>query len=265
MQKRHKDRQQYFNELANTSRDYYIDYLNCFTTVRNKKVLEIGCGEGGNLVPFAEIGCEVTGIDISAERIAQANAFFQSLNIEAKFHAIDFFEMTCESESEKYDIILVHDVIEHIDLKDKFFSHIKQFLAHDGIIFWGFPAWQMPFGGHQQICHNKICSMLPFIHLFPKSVYRCILRIFNEPKACIDELMSIKKCGISIEEFEKLMKKNGHALINRCLWLINPHYKQKFGLKPRKLHLLSRIKYVRNFFATSCFYVTEARNHNSYE
>jgi ubiquinone/menaquinone biosynthesis C-methylase UbiE len=256
MQKRHKDRQQYFNELANTSREYYINYLSNFVSIKNQKVLEIGCGEGGNLLPFAEIGCEVTGIDISVERIAQANSFFQSFNMDAKFYAIDFFEMKCADETEKFDIILVHDVIEHIEQKDRFFNHIKQFLARNGVIFWGFPAWQMPFGGHQQICHNKICSVLPFIHLFPKSVYRYILSIFNEPKSCMDELIYIKKCGISIEKFEKLMKKNEHTLIDRCLWLINPHYKQKFGLKPRKLYALSQMKYIRNFFATSCFYVT---------
>jgi SAM-dependent methyltransferase len=256
MQKRHKNRQQYFTESANTSREYYIDYLSNFTLVSDKKVLEIGCGEGGNLLPFAEMGCKVTGIDLSTERIEQANRFFESLNVGAEFSAIDFLKMECVNEMDKYDIILVHDVIEHIEQKDRFFNHIKQFLARDGIIFWAFPAWQMPFGGHQQICHSKICSKLPFIHLFPESVYRYILSAFNEPESCINELIEIKRCGISIEKFEKLLKKNEYMLINKRLWLINPHYKQKFGLKPRRLYALSRIKYLRNFFVTSCFYVT---------
>ena len=29
----------------------------------------MGCGEGGNLVPFAQLGCRVTGIDIAECRI----------------------------------------------------------------------------------------------------------------------------------------------------------------------------------------------------
>lgn len=256
MQKRHTDRQQYFTESANTAREYYIDYLNNFTSVSNKKVLEIGCGEGGNLLPFAEQGCEVTGIDLSDKRIEQANSFFQSSGANAKFYATDFFQMKCEDE-QKYDIILIHDVIEHIEQKDVFFNHIKQFMAHSGIIFWGFPAWQMPFGGHQQICRSKVCSMLPFIHLLPEWLYKFILTAFNEPKPCIDELVDIKKCGISIEKFEKLAKKNNHIVVDKQLWLINPHYKQKFGLKPRKLGTLSRVKYLRNLFSTSCFYVTK--------
>jgi len=256
MQRRHKNRLQYFTESANTSREYYIDYLSKFTAISNKKVLEIGCGEGGNLLPFAEKGCEVTGIDLSVERIFQANTFFESLNVKANLCVMDFFQMKCVDETERYDIILVHDVIEHIERKDDFFNHIKQFVAPAGIIFWGFPAWQMPFGGHQQICHSKICSMLPFIHLFPKSVYRFILTSFGETTSCVDELMEIKKCGISIEEFEMLLNKNSHTMLDRRLWFINPHYEQKFGLKPRRLYGLSEVKYIRNFFATSCFYVT---------
>lgn len=256
MQKRHLDRQQYFSELANTSREYYMNYISNFVSVGNKRILEIGCGEGGNLLPFVEAGCEVTGIDRSEERISQANALFNPLKAKARFFSIDFFDMECVDETDKYDIVLIHDVIEHITQKDLFFDHIKQFVAGNGIIFWGFPAWQMPFGGHQQICRSRICSMLPFIHLFPESVYRFILTAFGESESCINELIDIKKCGISIERFEKLMKRNNHILVDRCLWFINPHYKQKFNLKPRKLHLLLRIKYLRNFFTTSCFYVT---------
>lgn len=45
-------------------------------------------------------------------------------------------------------------------------------------------------------------------------------------------------------------------IVDRCLWFINPHYKQKFNLKPRRIWgILENIKYVRNFFCTSCFYI----------
>lgn len=258
MQNRHLDRQQYFSELANTSREYYVSYISDFASAQNKKILEIGCGEGGNLLAFAEIGCDVTGIDRSEERISQANFFFSDIKSKYKFLCIDFFDMTCVDETDRYDIVLIHDVIEHIAQKDRFFSHIKQFVAKDGFIFWGFPAWQMPFGGHQQICRSKVCSMLPFIHLLPEIVYRYILMISRESKSCIDELIEIKRCGVSIEKFETLIKRNNHIVIDRCLWFINPHYKQKFNLKPRKLYgVISQIKYIRNFFATSCFYITK--------
>ena len=78
MQLRHSNRLQYFNELANTAREYFIEYLNNHYNLSAKtRVLEIGCGEGGNLLPFAEFGCEVMGIDISKTRIEQAQEFFE--------------------------------------------------------------------------------------------------------------------------------------------------------------------------------------------
>lgn len=259
MQQRHLDRQAYFNELANTSRDYYIDYLRKFIPIeKGSRVLEIGCGDGGNLLPFAEIGCHITGIDRSETRISQATSFFLSTNHTGNFIDIDFFEMKASDEEDKYDIILIHDVIEHIEKKDSFIKHVRNFIADDGVIFWGFPAWQMPFGGHQQICRNKLCSMLPFIHLLPECIYHTILKMFGEKKSCIDELIDIKRCKISIEKFEELMRDNNLRIADRCLWFINPHYKQKFNLKPRKLYgFISHIRYVRNYFSTSCFYITD--------
>ncbi len=262
MQERHSDRLCYFTELANTSREFYIDYVRKYYTISDGcKVLEVGCGEGGNLLPFAEIGCNVTGIDRSEQRIVEAKSFYGSLNIRAKFVSIDFFEMDNTGGGEKYDIVLVHDVIEHIRRKDEFLKHLQQFVANNGIIFWRFPAWQMPFGGHQQICRNKFCSKLPFIHLLPVFIYRWLLYSFGEEQSRIDELLDIKECRVSIEKLEKLLKNNKYIKINRCLWFINPHYKQKFNLKPRKLSpILSHIRYLRNFFTTSCWYLTKLKN-----
>ena len=60
MQKRHTDRKMYFRDLEITSKEFYISYLSDFTELTSKsRILEVGCGEGGNLVPFAQLGCKV--------------------------------------------------------------------------------------------------------------------------------------------------------------------------------------------------------------
>lgn len=76
MQKRHTDRESYFGEQSQTSKNYYIPYIKEVIGHIPDKVLEVGCGEGGNLLPFAKAGCRVMGVDIDAMRIEQARTFF---------------------------------------------------------------------------------------------------------------------------------------------------------------------------------------------
>lgn len=263
MQKRHQDRQQYFNELANTARNYYIDYLKPYQLLPpGTRVLEIGCGEGGNLLPFAEAGCQVKGIDLSETRIRQARQFFDAAGQQGTFACENFITADKPAtEEERYDLLLIHDVIEHIEApyKHDFVSHLLPFLKRDGIIFVGFPAWQMPFGGHQQIGTGWV-SKLPFVHLLPMGLYTRVLTWSGQRDCDIRELQSIKRSAMTIEHFEQLCHDTGLTLVKRTLWFINPHYEQKFQLKPRRLYkVLGRIPYLRNFCTTSAFYLLKVQ------
>lgn len=259
MQQRHHNRLQYFQEQSNTSRDFYVSYVSRFISVTaDTKVLEIGCGEGGNLLPFASLGCSVTGIDSDSVRIQQAVQFFQLAGQTGRFLCQDF--LTCplpNSPKDCFDLILVHDVIEHIAPQAKlpFLQHIHGFLRCGGIVFIGFPAWHNPFGGHQQISAG-LASKLPFIHLLPNPLYQWMLQSSGTSLELIKELMDIKRARMTIERFEGLSASAGFVVIDRLLWFINPHYKQKFNLQARKLWpFIANLPYVRNYFTTSAFYV----------
>lgn len=263
MQKRHQDRLQYFNELAHTSKEFYIDYLCPFVGITSStRILEIGCGEGGNLLPFAQAGCQVTGMDISNSRIEQARRFFDSYMVNGAFLCCDFLKADVpQNENERFDVIFVHDVIEHIEppFKASFISHIQYFLKDNGYVFFGFPAWQMPFGGHQQICRGLV-SKLPYVHLLPNPVYRLLIKMSGNSEERVQEMMSIKRAQMTIEGFERLAQGIGFNITKRTLWFINPHYKQKFNLKPRVLWTwATRLPYIRNFYTTSAFYLLTFR------
>jgi hypothetical protein len=72
----------------------------------------------------------------------------------------------------------------------------------------------------------------------------------------INELMEIVDTQITIERFEKIVKQSGLKVMHKQHYLINPIYKYKFGLQPRKqFGLLSAIPFFRNF-VTTCVYYT---------
>ena len=257
MESRYQDRKRYFDELAETSRSFYIDYVRKFINVGpDTRVLEIGCGEGGNLLPFAQAGCEVTGVDLAESKIENARRFFLDCGADWTFTSANIFDIPAPERM--FDLVLVHDVIEHIGQADKagFIRLIKESLVPGGIAFIAFPAWYMPFGGHQQICRNKVLHALPWIHLLPLPLYRGLLKLFKEPKGQIDELLDIRRCKMTAEAFERICKAEGCSILDRRLWFINPHYKVKFGLRPLRMRLgLDHVPYLRDFFATSCWYV----------
>ncbi len=256
MQARHTNRKQYFDELAYTSEHYFMPYISQYKSVeRGSRVLEVGCGDGGNLIPFAKHGCEVTGVDIAQCRINDAQRFFDEQKLSATFIGSDVFLLT--ELHHRFDIIICHDVIEHISEKALFINRMKEFLAPGGVIFISFPAWQMPFGGHQQICRSKVLSHIPYYHLLPVSLYKWCLKAGHESDDCIRELISIKATKCPIELFEHAVA-NAVTLIvkNRTLFFINPHYQVKFGLHPRRLSaVLCHIPYLRNYLTSSCFYI----------
>ena len=255
MQKRHIDRLQYFRELAQTSERYFMPYIKDFLDMAGPiSILEVGCGDGGNLLHFAKRGYEVVGVDISANRINDAKSFFEQENANEKFICSDILKLN--GYKSYFDLVICHDVIEHIGNKQEMLSRIECFLKPKGLLFIGFPAWQMPFGGHQQICHSKLLSITPFFHMLPQCLYKYILSLGGENVECINELLSIKSTKITIELFEKIVAQTSFDIVDRRLYFVNPHYEVKFGLKPRRLlKPLSEMPYIRNFFSTSCFYI----------
>ena len=148
----------------------------------------------------------------------------------------------------------MRDVIEHIVDQKKFLGYVKRFLRPNGRIFFGFPPWYMPFGGHQQVCENKIASKLPYYHLLPKPVYSGLLKLFGERKAKIKGLLEVKETGISIERFNRIVKENNYLVDRRDYFLFNPNYETKFGIKPKKqFQIIGALPFIRNFFTTCCY------------
>lgn len=258
MQQRHKDRKQYFDEQVYTTEKHVIPFVNEFMPItKDMAILEIGCGEGGNMKPFLDMGCDVVGIDLNAGQIKNAKVYFANHPNVGNLKLIlrDIYKMKPDELGE-FDLIIMRDVIEHIPNQEKFMAYVKQFLKPTGKFFLGFPPWYMPFGGHQQIMKHKYFSKLPYYHLLPMPIYNVILKMVEKNDKVRNELIEIKETGISIERFRRIVKTENYKIDKEVMYLFNPNYEIKFGLDPKEqIGLVKAIPFFRNFLTTCCYYL----------
>jgi len=256
----HQNEKIRFQQQVDNARDYVIPFIEeAFTLDINCRILDIGCGDGGVMLSFLEKGIKATGIELDELKSSYAKEFLSNYiaNGQAEIINLNIYqEEALEKYKELFDLIILKDVIEHIPDQEKFIPYLKQFLKPGGRIYFGFPPWYMPHGGHQQVCQHKLLAALPYYHLLPARVYKFLLKAFGEQDPVINELLEIKSTGISIERFERLVHKNNYTIEAKCHYLINPIYKYKFGWQPKKQYwVIKQIPFIRNFFTTCVYYL----------
>jgi 2-polyprenyl-3-methyl-5-hydroxy-6-metoxy-1,4-benzoquinol methylase len=255
----HSNHRMRFDQQVENARDYVIPFIEQKLKLESgMRVLEVGCGEGGVLKPFFDRGLTTLGVDLDQPRLDLAEDFLSNEIITGRmvFLNQNILEKTFTDQyTGHFDLIILKDVIEHIHGQETFIPFLGTLLRPGGQIFFGFPPWYMPFGGHQQIAKGKWASKIPWYHLLPMSWYVAILKWGGEGQHAIDSLIDVKQTGISIERFERICKQSGFRIIERQWFLINPIYRFKFGLKPRKqFYLLGLIPFFRNFWTTCAYY-----------
>ncbi|MEP6647905.1 MAG: methyltransferase domain-containing protein [Saprospiraceae bacterium] len=259
----HSDKERYFDIQYRVTKEYILPYIKSLVPGKKwDRVLEIGSAEAGVLKCFLEEGSFCTGIELSSGRVEYAEKFHAEALKEGRIEFVNrnIFDIDPVNDlGGLYDLIILKDVIEHIPGQKEFMHQLPAFLNPGGYIFFAFPPWQMPYGGHQQVCKNKFLSKLPYFHLLPKTIYKGILKLGGEQASIIQDLLDVKATGISIERFERCLKFNGLHIVGRRHYLINPIYQYKFNMRPRiQARALSVIPWLRNFYTTCSYYLVKA-------
>lgn len=98
------------------------------------RVLDVGCGGGLLSEQFAAMGCDVTGIDLSAPTLMAARR-----HAEASGLSIRYLEGSAERldfESGTFDVVCCCDVLEHVDSPDTVVREISRVLKPGGVFFF---------------------------------------------------------------------------------------------------------------------------------
>ena len=260
----HGDKRYYFDMTYKVTVSHIVPFIKQkFEFPPDMKVLEIGCGEAGVLKAFTDLGYQCTGIELEESRLEFARDFMSEelSNGQIQFLNKDIYDVIPEEDlGTKFDLIILKDVIEHIPNQEKFMPQLHRFLNPGGVVFFAFPPWQMPYGGHQQVLPGKMASKMPYYHLLPGGLYPAVMKMFGVNESGIKTMKEIRDTGISIERFERICKNSEFNVIEKTSYLFNPIYEYKFGIKPKKQWgLIAGIPYLRNYLIMGMYYLVEGK------
>jgi SAM-dependent methyltransferase len=222
------------------------------------RVLEIGCAEAGVLKAFLDRGATAVGVDRNGGRLERGKTFLADAVRDGRLRLLhqDAQDLLEHEQFRSYfDVIVLKDVIEHVEDRPALFGVMARLLCPGGRVFMSFPPWRMPFGGHQQICRSWLLSRFPYLHLLPERAYRRVLTAFSEKPTRIESLMATYRTGLASAELRKIAECAGYSVLSERLYLLNPMYAYRFGVEARvQAGWVAAQTSLRDFITTCAYY-----------
>ncbi len=95
-------------------------------------LLDVGCGGGILSESMARIGINVVGIDMCEENIKAAQSYTKKVGSNIEYIHTSIEEL---SNSKKYDVVLLMEVVEHVNNLEFFMKKAVELLKPEGLIF----------------------------------------------------------------------------------------------------------------------------------
>ena len=196
---------EYFDEVE--SKRYFVEPHNKifanFSSWKDLKVCELGCGIGTDTINFARHGANVTAIDLSEEsiKIAKQRAVVFGHKDKINFVCGSIEELDTLLGKEKFDLIYSFGVIHHTQNPDAVFSKIKNHLN--------------PGGEFRVMVYNRRSWRVLEI-LFQSNIFKSLLSLLK--KKSIDEIVANYSeaqtgCPVTFtytpSQFKKIVERNG--------------------------------------------------------
>src|SRR5207302_10324036 len=120
--------------------DRRLNLIRQYVELRAKRILDIGCGLGMYVSQFRHFSDDVHGVDVDPDKVAQGSQYLPNLRV-APAEDLPFSD-------DSFDVILLNEVIEHVDDDRLTILEAFRVLAPGGHIVIYAPNRLYPFETH---------------------------------------------------------------------------------------------------------------------
>jgi len=108
------------------------EVLKLIGNVKNKRILDVGCGTGRISLKLLKKGAKVFGIDISNKMLQKARDKTKKYRGRCEFRIVSLYKIPYKKQ--EFDLVLFNLVLSHIKKLDKAISEISRVLKRNGVL-----------------------------------------------------------------------------------------------------------------------------------
>jgi SAM-dependent methyltransferase len=143
--------------------DRRLNLIRQHVTLEGRRILDVGCGLGMYVTRFREFSDEVFGVDIDEEKVEIASKTLPNI-VEAPAESLPFPD-------EYFDVILLHEVIEHVESDRQTIREAVRCLRPGGEVVIFAPNRLYPFETHGFFLGKRfVFRLLPLINWTPDPI-----------------------------------------------------------------------------------------------
>ena len=140
-----------------------LDLIREHVDLEGKRILDVGCGVGAFVRRLRQFSPSVYGMDVDAERVREGAEQLPNLGLSVGEY-LPFRDGT-------FDVILLHEVLEHVKDEEATLRETKRVLAPGGKVIIFCPNRLYPFETHGIFLgRHYIFGNIPFVNYLPNVV-----------------------------------------------------------------------------------------------